>query len=235
MEKISQVKVGEINEIQGFVQNIRNKRTMAFLVLRDATGEMQLTIEKEKSEEMAALVDQLTLESVITVKGMVVENSYVKDFSNTHNSKARYDYIVSGFLRREIGEEVGTYRICNYKSIGTEHASCNISIKGINEARTHTLVPGVNVYYVKEDLTYALTTGTTIIRYGMYFLLDGEYYKLTRDNTDLTNSKFTDVLTRNVWAYHYDTDVDTQDFTLSIEANLNNGNQNYYLVYVDSL
>ncbi|MBE5813394.1 MAG: aspartate--tRNA(Asn) ligase [Clostridiales bacterium] len=78
MVKISQVKVGEINEIQGFVQNIRNKRTMAFLVLRDATGELQLTIEKEKSEEMAALVDQLTLESVITVKGMIVENSYVK-------------------------------------------------------------------------------------------------------------------------------------------------------------
>lgn len=78
MEKISQVKVGEINEIQGFVQNIRNKRTMAFLVLRDATGEIQLTIEKEKSEELATLVDQLTLESVITVKGMVVENSYVK-------------------------------------------------------------------------------------------------------------------------------------------------------------
>ena len=165
----------------------------------------------------------------------LVENSYVKDFSNTHNSKARYDYIVSGFLRREIGEEVGTYRICNSKSIGTEHASCNISIKGINEARTHTLVPGVNVYYVKEDLTYAPTTGTTTIRYGMYILLDGVYYKLTRDNTDLTNSKFTDVLTRNVWAYHYDTDVDTQDFTLSIEPNLNNGNQNYYLVYVDSL
>lgn len=75
---ISQVKVGETNKIQGFVENLRNKRTMAFLVLRDHTGRIQLTIEKEKSPELAALVDQLTVESVITAIGPVVENSYVK-------------------------------------------------------------------------------------------------------------------------------------------------------------
>ena len=32
---IGQIKIGEINKIQGFVENLRNKRTMAFLVIRD--------------------------------------------------------------------------------------------------------------------------------------------------------------------------------------------------------
>lgn len=75
---IANLKIGEVNKVQGFVENIRNKRTMAFLVLRDYTGRIQLTVEKEKYPEVAAIVDQLTVESVITAEGMVVENSYVK-------------------------------------------------------------------------------------------------------------------------------------------------------------
>ena len=75
---IAQMKKGERNKFQGFVENIRNKRTMAFLVLRDYTGRVQLTVEKEKYPEIAAAVDKLTVESVITVEGMVVANDFVK-------------------------------------------------------------------------------------------------------------------------------------------------------------
>ena len=75
---IANLKIGEVNKVQGFVENIRNKRTMAFLVLRDYSGRIQLTVEKEKYPEVAAIVDQLTVESVITAEGVVVENSYVK-------------------------------------------------------------------------------------------------------------------------------------------------------------
>lgn len=65
-------------KISGFIENLRNKRTMAFLVVRDVTGKLQLTIEKEKYPELAAIVDTLTLESVITATGTVTENEYVK-------------------------------------------------------------------------------------------------------------------------------------------------------------
>ena len=75
---IAQAPAGERVRLQGFVENIRNKRTMAFLVLRDDTGRIQLTVEKEKLPEVAAAVDQLTVESVITAEGVIVENSYVK-------------------------------------------------------------------------------------------------------------------------------------------------------------
>lgn len=75
---IAQVKTGETNKIQGFVENLRNKRAMAFLVIRDHSGRIQVTIEKEKNPALAAIVDQLTVESVVTCIGPVVENSYVK-------------------------------------------------------------------------------------------------------------------------------------------------------------
>ncbi len=67
-----------IRRVSGFVENLRNKRTMAFIVLKDITGKLQVTLEKEKYPELAAIVDTLTLNSVITVEGEVVANEYVK-------------------------------------------------------------------------------------------------------------------------------------------------------------
>ncbi len=75
---IADVKPGSTVRIQGFVENLRNKRTMAFLVIKDITGKIQVTLEKEKSEEMASLVDTLTVQSVVTVEGEAVANEYVK-------------------------------------------------------------------------------------------------------------------------------------------------------------
>ncbi len=75
---IADVKAGERVRISGFVENLRNKKKMAFLVIKDITGKLQVTIEKEPNPELAALVDQLTLDSVVTVEGPVVANEYVK-------------------------------------------------------------------------------------------------------------------------------------------------------------
>lgn len=75
---ISDIKPGASYKISGFIENLRNKRTMAFLVIRDITGKLQVTLEKEKYPELAALVDQMTINSVITVEGDVVANEWVK-------------------------------------------------------------------------------------------------------------------------------------------------------------
>ena len=40
------VRAAEDILVQGFVENIRNKKTMAFIVLKDYTGKVQITVEK---------------------------------------------------------------------------------------------------------------------------------------------------------------------------------------------
>ncbi len=70
--------IGEVVKVQGFVENFRNSRAMAFIVLKDITGKIQVTIEKEQHPEMEAALDTLTGDSVITVVGKVIENEYVK-------------------------------------------------------------------------------------------------------------------------------------------------------------
>ncbi len=64
--------------VQGFVENFRNKRTMAFIVVKDITGKLQITIEKEKHPEFSEMLDELTIHSVVTFEGEVVASEYVK-------------------------------------------------------------------------------------------------------------------------------------------------------------
>ena len=67
-----------VRRVQGFVENFRNKRTMAFIVVKDFTGKLQITIEKEKHPEMLEMLDKLTIHSVVTFEGEVVASEYVK-------------------------------------------------------------------------------------------------------------------------------------------------------------
>ena len=64
--------------VSGFVENFRNKKTMAFIVVKDITGKLQVTVEKEKHPEMIEMLDQLTPHSVVTFEGEVVLSEYVK-------------------------------------------------------------------------------------------------------------------------------------------------------------
>ena len=67
-------------EISGFVENIRNIKWVQFLVLRDSTDKVQVTIEKseEANKEMADLVNNLTVESTIKVTGTLKKNANVR-------------------------------------------------------------------------------------------------------------------------------------------------------------
>ena len=64
--------------ISGFVENFRNKKNMAFIVVKDITGKMQVTVIKEEHPELSEMLDKLTLHSVVTFEGEVVASEYVK-------------------------------------------------------------------------------------------------------------------------------------------------------------
>lgn len=65
-------------KIEGFLERIRNTRTMAFLIVRDRSGSLQVTIEKEQHPEWTELLDHLTPESVVSLEGTIQENLQVK-------------------------------------------------------------------------------------------------------------------------------------------------------------
>ena len=64
--------------IQGFVDAIRNTKHMAFVVIRDTSGSIQVTIDKAATNQPATAAQQLTPESTVTVIGSIQQNHNVK-------------------------------------------------------------------------------------------------------------------------------------------------------------
>ena len=66
-------------EIQGFVDNIRNLQYVQFVILRDGTGSIQVTIEKnDENKELVEIIDNLTLESTVKITGKLLDSPKVK-------------------------------------------------------------------------------------------------------------------------------------------------------------
>ena len=81
------INVNELEKYKGkditfsaYVDAIRDKKWVMFVILRDNTGKVQMTIEKseESNKELLDIMTNLTVESTIKVTGKLVENDAVK-------------------------------------------------------------------------------------------------------------------------------------------------------------
>lgn len=75
---IKDVKADEKVKIAGFIENLRDKKSMQFIVLQDTTGKMQVTVEKEKLPQVAQVFSGLIVGSVVEIVGTAIKNDYVK-------------------------------------------------------------------------------------------------------------------------------------------------------------
>ena len=79
------MKINELKEnnskvtISGFVDKIRNLQYVQFVILRDTTGKVQVTIEKnEENKELVEIIDNLKEESTVKVTGTLLLNEKIK-------------------------------------------------------------------------------------------------------------------------------------------------------------
>ena len=75
--RIADIKEGPV-EVQGWIENLRDKKNMQFVVIRDLSGKIQITVVKSESPEVAEVFSHATLESTVKVVGKAVKNEYVK-------------------------------------------------------------------------------------------------------------------------------------------------------------
>ena len=75
--KISEVKPGKV-EIQGWIENLRDKKSMQFVVIRDLSGKIQVTVVKNDLPEIAEVFSSASLESTVKIVGQAVKNDFVK-------------------------------------------------------------------------------------------------------------------------------------------------------------
>ncbi len=75
--QITQLQPGTVT-ISGWIEKIRDQKSMQFIVLKDRSGKVQVTVEKAKTPEIAEVFSTLTPDSYVTITGEMVANEWVK-------------------------------------------------------------------------------------------------------------------------------------------------------------
>lgn len=75
--KIQEATTGKVL-VWAWIEKVRDQKSMQFVILKDRSGKMQMTIEKATKPELAEIISHITPDSYIQVKGTVVPNEYVK-------------------------------------------------------------------------------------------------------------------------------------------------------------
>ena len=105
--KISGLKnhIDEEVTFSGFVDEIRNLKWVQFVIVRDETDKVQITIEKseEKNKKLVEIIDNLSVESTLKVTGKVMDSPNVKlngmeiipskiEVTSTNNGELPFNY-----------------------------------------------------------------------------------------------------------------------------------------------
>ncbi len=72
--------INEEIEFSGFIDTIRDKKWVMFVILRDSTGKLQMTIEKseESNAKLLEIMANVSVESTVKITGKLVANEAVK-------------------------------------------------------------------------------------------------------------------------------------------------------------
>ncbi len=77
--KICDLEENTITNISGLVEKIRDTKYMVFVIVRDITGHIQVSIEKKERQDLVDDILKITVGSYVTFNGKMVLSEYVKD------------------------------------------------------------------------------------------------------------------------------------------------------------
>ena len=76
---IKELNENETTKIAGFVTKVRDTKYMTFVMLKDITGEIQVSFSKEECASLIEDVSKCTVGSVVCIDGKMVKSEYVKN------------------------------------------------------------------------------------------------------------------------------------------------------------
>lgn len=75
--QISLLKEGKVR-LQGMIDTVRDKKNIQFIVLKDFSGKIQVTVDKQAHPEVGEIFSHLLAGSTVVVEGELVKSEYVK-------------------------------------------------------------------------------------------------------------------------------------------------------------
>ena len=78
--RIKDLEYDKVSKISGFVEKLKDTKYMVFVILRDISGETQVSIDKATQSEMASEVLKAIEGSVVSFWGTLKKSDFVKKY-----------------------------------------------------------------------------------------------------------------------------------------------------------
>ncbi len=75
---IEKLEENKTSRISGWAEKIRDTKYMVFVILKDRSGSIQVSIDKEKNKDLVEQLSGVLANSVLSFEGMMVKSEYVK-------------------------------------------------------------------------------------------------------------------------------------------------------------
>lgn len=143
---IKDLKEKEQTKISGWVEKIRDTKYMIFIILKDRSGSIQISVEKENNKEMVEQLANVLTDSILSIDGEMVLSEYVKQGGK--------EFIPSKITIESIAEALPLDESANidtrldYRWIDLRSAKNNLMLKA-----QAAFVDGMRNYLVKKEFT----------------------------------------------------------------------------------
>lgn len=105
--QICEEQYGKEVTVAGWIEDIRNLGGIAFIIVRDKKGKLQITVVKKENPELFKKITNLSRESVVLVEGKCAKNEEVMNGYEVFPSKLSILSIASSPLPMGIADKVG--------------------------------------------------------------------------------------------------------------------------------
>ena len=145
-ELINNIKENENARISGWAETIRDTKYMIFIVLKDASGKIQVSIDKEKNKDIVNALDGILQNSILEFTGIMKLSEYVKNGGKEFIPESVK--ILSKAEKLPLDETANIDTRLDYRWIDLRSAKNNLMLK-VQSA----LVDGMRAFLIKENFT----------------------------------------------------------------------------------
>lgn len=143
---INELKENEPSKISGWAEVIRDTKYMIFVIMKDRSGTIQVSIDKEKNKDIVGSLNNILAHSVLSFTGSMVKSEYVKQGGREFIPESVE--VLSSAAAIPIDESANIDTRLDYRWIDLRSDKNNLMLK-VQTA----FVDGMREFLINEDFT----------------------------------------------------------------------------------
>lgn len=181
---INELKENETSKISGWIDTIRDTKYMIFIMLKDRSGKIQVSIEKNTNQELVEKLEGVLANSVASFTGKMVLSEYVKQGGKEFLPESLEILSLADALPIDDTASIDTRMDYRWIDLRSEKNNLMLQVQGafVDGMRSYVIKEGFNEIHTPKLLATASESGSDVfeVKYfdrKAYLAQSPQFYK----------------------------------------------------------